>query len=220
MNSGVYGYLTFLFIACLLLASGCTTALNEKGTGQQVPRSPTDAELKTTIAHFDAYAEKARQDWGLPGMAIAIVKDGKVIFVKGYGTKTVGGADPVTPDTLFEIGSTSKAFTSALVAMEVDKGSIGWNDRVIDHMPEFAMSDPWVTKEMRITDTLAQRSGLADHWGSDLSILGFNRTDMIRAQQYAEPVSSFRSQYMYQNVMFLVPQQLSRKSPAGFGKMM
>ena len=211
MCFGGYRSLALLLMFCLLLAAGCTTVQSGKGTAQQAPRSPTEAELKTTIAHFDVYAEKARQDWGLPGMAIAIVKDGKVIFVKGYGTKAVGGTDPVTPDTLFEIGSTSKAFTSALVAMEVNKGTIGWNDRVIDHMPEFKMSDPWVTKEMTITDTLAQRSGLSDHWGSDLSILGFNRTDMIRAQQYAEPVSSFRSQYMYQNVMFLVPAAIVEK---------
>ena len=219
MNLRVYGFLALLFITCLLLAAGCTTTAPAKtsepakspATAQQAPRSPTDAELKSIIGNFDAYAEHARQEWGLPGMAISIVKDGKIIFVKGYGTKIVGGTDPVTPDTLFEIGSTSKAFTTALVAMEVDKGTIGWNDRVIDHLPEFRMSDPWVTKEFTITDTMAQRSGLGDHWGSDLSVLGYNRTEMIRAQQYAQPVSSFRSQYMYQNVMFLVPAAIVEK---------
>lgn len=216
MNTRLYGLLSLIIITCLLLSAGCTTSQtspsgNAPGTAQQDPRSPTDAELKERIAHFDTYAEKARQEWGLPGMAIVIVKDGKVLFVKGYGTKTVGGTDPVTPDTLFEIGSTSKAFTSALVAMEVDKGTIDWNDRVIDHMPEFRLSDPWVTKEFTITDTMAHRSGLPGYWGTDLSILGFNRTEMITAQQYAEPVSSFRSQYAYQNVMFLVPAAIVEK---------
>jgi CubicO group peptidase (beta-lactamase class C family) len=78
-------------------------------------------------------------------------------------------------------------------------------------MPEFRMSDPWVTREFTITDTMAQRSGLSDHWGTDLAVLGYNRTEMIRTQQYAQPVSSFRSQYMYQNVMFLVPAAIVEK---------
>lgn len=216
MNIRGYGFLLLVIITCLLLAAGCTTPqipLSEKtpDTAGQAPRSPTGTELKERVAHFDTYAENARREWGLPGMAVAIVKDGKIIFAKGYGTKAMGGSDPVTPDTLFEIGSTSKAFTTALVAMEVDKGTVGWNDRVIDHLPEFRMNDPWVTKEFTITDTMAQRSGLSDHWGSDLSVLGFNRTEMIKALQFAQPVSSFRSQYMYQNVMFLVPAAIVEK---------
>jgi len=218
MTPSIYGSLALLLVICLLFAAGCTISPPKTSepvkplvTAQPAPRSPSDAELKTIIANFDVSAQKARQEWGLPGMAIAIVKDGKIIFAKGYGTKAVGGTDPVTPNTLFEIGSTSKAFTAALVAMEVDKGTIGWNDRVIDHMPEFRMSDPWVTREFTVTDTMAQRSGLSDHWGTDLALLGYNRTEMIRAQQYAQPVSSFRSQYMYQNVMFLVPAAIVEK---------
>ncbi len=200
-----------IILAVGICFAGCTTA-PAPGTGisaspppaQQAPRSPTAAELNTTIAHFDTYAENARQEWNVPGMAVAIVKGGKIIFAKGYGVKTAGGTDPVTPDTVFQIGSTSKAFTAALAAMEVDSGRMNWNDPVVRYVPDFRMDDPWVTQEFTITDSLAQRSGLADHWGMDLATVGYNRSEMIHALRYAVPVSSFRSQFMYQNVPFVV----------------
>ncbi len=137
-------------------------------------------------------------------MAVAVVKDGKIVFAKGYGVKKAGGSDPVTADTVFQIGSTSKAFTTALVAMEVDSGRMKWNDPVIDYVPDFQMKDPWVTKEFTITDSLAQRSGLPDHWGTELGGLGYSRTEMIHALRYVEPATSFRTTYMYQNAPFLV----------------
>jgi len=162
-----------------------------------------ETDTNAFLARFDTYAETSRGNAGIPGMAVAIVKDGKIIFIKGYGTKTAGGNDPVTNDTVFQIGSTSKAFTVALVAMEVDKGRMNWSDPMTRYVPDFAMSDPWVTKEYTITDSVAQRSGLADHWGMDLATFGLDRDDMIHSLRYAEPVSSFRSSFMYQNVPFI-----------------
>src|SRR5208337_4075081 len=108
-----------------------------------------------------------------------------IIFAKGYGMKTAGGTDPVTPDTVFQIGSTPKAITAAHVAMEPHSGRMNWNDPVIRYVPDFQMSDPWVTKEFTITDTMAQRSGLGDHWGMDLATVGYNRSEMIHALRYA-----------------------------------
>ena len=185
-------------------ASGTCTATLPSGTSQPAYHTPTASELNETLAQLDVYAEKARQRWNVPGMSIAIVKDGRIIFVKAYGVKTAGGSDRVTPDTVFEIGSTTKAFMAALVAMEVDSGRMKWTDPVVRYVPDFQMSDPWITKEFTLTDTLAQRSGLYEKWGQDLSTLGYNRSETIHALRYAEPVTSFRSAYRYQNIFFSV----------------
>lgn len=182
------------------------------GIGGKASQSLITSDLDDIIAHFDTYAEEERQKWNVPGMAIAIVKDGKVVFAKGYGVKTAGGSDPVTTSTVFQIGSTSKAFTAALAAMEVDSGRMNWTEPIVRYVPDFEMNDPWVTKEFTITDSLTQKSGLSDHWGTDLPIFGYDRAEIIHALRYAEPVSSFRSQFMYQNVPFLVAAEAIEKT--------
>jgi CubicO group peptidase (beta-lactamase class C family) len=204
------------FVALIILSAGCTAT---KGTDSVSPGSSqaygqssygngvdsqNETQLGEFIASFDTYAENARREWNVPGMAVAIVKDGRIIFAKGYGVKTAGGSDPVTADTVFQIGSTSKAFTAALAAMEVDSGRMNWSDPVIRYVPDFQMKDPWVTKEYTITDSLAQRSGLEGYWGTDLPMFGYTRSDMIHALRFAEPVSSFRSEFKYQNLLFVV----------------
>jgi len=210
------GFIPILIFAGLLfLSAGCTAAgwtdiiqpVSTPAAGQFQSGNAMDFQNETRlsefIADFDTYAERAMQDWDVPGMAVAIVQDGKVIFEKGYGVKTAGESDPVTTDTLFQIGSTSKAFTVALAAMEVDSGRMNWSDPMIRYVPEFKMKDPWVTNEFSITDSFAQRSGLDSYWGTDLSIIGYNRSEQIYALRYAEPISSFRSAYAYQNIPFI-----------------
>ncbi|MDD1724447.1 MAG: serine hydrolase [Methanospirillum sp.] len=216
MHSSLH-YTAALILATLFVLSAGWTAAGESNIstpGQTAPAgvssTGTIVDLQSTaerdafLADVDTMAEKELKNWDVPGMAVAIVKDGKVVFAKGYGVKQAGGSDPVTADTVFEIGSTSKAFTSALVAMEVDSGRMNWSDKMITYVPDFQMKDPWVTKEFTITDSLAQRSGLPDHWGTELGALGFSRDEMIHALRYVEPASSFRSTYMYQNIPFLV----------------
>ncbi|MDD1687019.1 serine hydrolase [Methanoregula sp.] len=205
-----------IFVALVILSAGCTatdgngiiqpiftpsTGLSHSGNAVD---SQDDTQLREVIPHLDTYAEKARERWNVPGMAVAIVKDGKIVFVKAYGTKTAGGSDPVTPDTVFEVGSTSKAFMAALVAMEVDSGRMNWNDPVIQYVPDFQMSDPWITKEFTLTDALAHRSGLYEKWGQDLATLGYNQSETIHALRYAEPVTGFRTTYRYQNIFYIV----------------
>ncbi len=111
-------------------------------------------------AGFDDRIEALRKEVGVPGMAISIVENGKVTLAKGYGVKKLGSPDPVGADTIFPTGSTGKAFTAADLAVLVDQGKIGWDDKVIDHLPGFQMFDPWVTREMTIRDLLVHRSGL------------------------------------------------------------
>jgi CubicO group peptidase (beta-lactamase class C family) len=187
----------------LNLPTGSSVPVSPSGMILPASVSPGAAGLDGTIAELDTYAEKAQQRWNVPGMAIAIVKDGKVVFAKAYGVKTAGGSDPVTTDTVFEIGSTSKAFLAALVAMEVDAHRMRWDDPVVRYVPDFQMSAPWITGEFSLIDGLAHRSGLYEKWGQDLATLGFNRSESIHALRYAEPVTSFRSTYRYQNLFYI-----------------
>ena len=173
-------------------------------------RSPTDAELARVVENFDAYAENARKDWNVTGMSITIVKGDKVLLLKGYGAKSVGGGS-VTPNTVFSIGSTSKAFASTLVAMEVEKGAMEWDGKIKQYMPDFQMNDSWVTNEMTVTDALAHHSGLPDHWGDEIMYIGYNSSYMAHALRYAVPATSFRSKYEYQNTVYSLPSLIIEK---------
>ena len=106
-------------------------------------------------------------------MAISIVQGDEMIYAKGFGVKKVGENDPVDEKTIFQIGSTSKAFTAALVAMMVDEGKLHWKDKVIDYLPDFRMYDPWVTREFLINDAMAQHSGMPGYAGDFLSFIGY-----------------------------------------------
>ena len=207
MNSYLSLALAAGMILCMVFAAGCSTPASS-----EPQQHGSAAELKQVVTEFDSYAEKARADWGVPGMAIAIVKGDEVVLVKGYGVKTAGTSDPVTAETVFQIASTSKAFTSTMVAMEVDRGALKWDDKVTTYLPDFRMKDPWVTQEFTITDTMAHRSGLPANWGDELMALGYNDSYAIHALRYAEPVSSFRSQYAYQNVVYSVPTVIVEKT--------
>jgi CubicO group peptidase (beta-lactamase class C family) len=173
------------------------------GAGAESPTPPGDR-----LAALEDYAKTAQSQWSIPGMAIAIVKDDQVVYAKGFGVKRVGGSDPVGPDTVFEIGSTSKAFTAAVVAMQVDDGKVGWTDRVVDHLPSFAMRDPWVTREFRVADLMAQHSGMPAYAGDGMAFLGFPADHIVARMKLIEPVTSFRSEFAYVNNLFLVAADL------------
>jgi len=159
---------------------------------------------------FDARVTAVMKASEVPGAAVAIVENGKVALARGYGVKKLGSPEPVDADTLFQIGSTSKAFTVADLAILVDEGKIGWDDRVIDHLPWFRMYDSWVTRELTIRDLLTHRAGLGKGQG-DLLFVPFNnlgRADSVRRLQYLKPVTSFRSTFAYDNVLYMVAGQM------------
>ncbi|MGV8056538.1 MAG: serine hydrolase [Smithellaceae bacterium] len=193
-----------VLVAIFMLQTGIAFA-------QEKAIKPTDAELKKILADFDQYAAKAMIDWKIPGMAIGIVQDGKLIFAKGFGVKTSGGNDPVTENTIFQIGSTTKAFTAALAAMLVDDGKFKWEDKVVDHMPGFMMYDPWVTREFQIVDLMAQHSGLPGYAADTLYLLGFDRPYIKQAIRNIKPVTSFRAKFAYQNGLWLVASDIIEK---------
>lgn len=161
-------------------------------------------------ARFDARVDALRRQAGIPGMAIAIVEDGKTTLARGYGVRRLGRPEAVDADTLFPIGSTTKAITVAALATLVDAGRIGWDDRVIDHLPEFRMMDPWVTREMTIRDLLVHRSGLGPGAGDLLFVPrgGVARAEVVRRLRYLKPATSFRSGFAYSNLMYVVAGQL------------
>src|SRR3982751_1347140 len=168
--------------------------------------------LDDKLKEIDAYANTVMDTFHGPGMAIAIVKDDKVVFQKGYGVRELGKPDKVDENTLFAIASNTKAFTTASLAILVDEGKLNWNDKVIKYLPDFQMYDPWVTNELTIRDIVSHRSGL-DTFSGDL--LWYDTTystdEILRRVRYLKPVSSFRTRYGYQNLMFIAAGRVVEK---------
>jgi CubicO group peptidase (beta-lactamase class C family) len=161
---------------------------------------------------LDAYVQNALTAWQIPGVAVCIVKDGKVVLMKGYGVKEMGGKDKVDEHTLFMIGSNTKAFTAtALALLEADK-KISLDDKVQKWMPDFTMHDPWVGKEMMIRDLLCHRIGMETfqgdfmYWTSDL-----NRQQVLKKFEQLTPKYGFRSRWGYTNAAFLTAGELIPK---------
>ena len=159
---------------------------------------------QSSVDSFDKYVESARQQWQVPGLSIVVVKDGKVVFEKGYGVRELGKSDPVTNETLFGSMSTTKAMTVACLAMLVDEGKLRWDDKVIKYLPDFRVGDPYVTNELRVRDLLTHSAGLGNAdflWSWTPTIAN---AEVLRRMQYANPAYSLRSSFIYQNIMYLV----------------
>ena len=143
----------------------------------------------------------------LAGIAVAVIKDGKVVHAKGYGVATIKGKEKVDENTLFAIASNSKSFTAAALAILVDEGKLTWQDKVVDHIPEFKMYDSYVTANFTIQDLLTHRSGLGLGAG-DLMFFpdgsNFTIKDIVKSFQYQKPVSAFRTKFDYDNLLYMV----------------
>jgi CubicO group peptidase (beta-lactamase class C family) len=172
--------------------------------------APCALALAAPPADFARRVEEARTQIGVPGMAIAIVENDQVTFARGFGARALGKPERVDADTIFPTGSTGKAVTVAALAVLVDEGRIGWDDKVIDHLPGFQMYDPWVTREMTIRDLLVHRSGLGLGEGDLMFVPRTNltRAESVRRLRYMKPATSFRSGFAYDNVLYMVAGQL------------
>ena len=172
--------------------------------------SPVFAQkIAKTTKKLDAYYAEALKEWNVPGMAIAIVKDGEIVFEKGYGVRHIESKEPVDENSLFAVASNSKAVTAAALAILVDEGEINWDDKVQQYLPTFQLYDPYVSANMTIRDLLCHRSGLATFSG-DLIWYGsdHSREEVIRRARYLKPAYGFREHFGYQNIMFLAAGQI------------
>jgi CubicO group peptidase (beta-lactamase class C family) len=165
---------------------------------------PAALQGKINLSLLDRYFETARKEWKIPGMAVAIVKDGKVVLAKGYGVKEFSKQEKVDENTLFAIASNTKAFTAATLAILVDEGKINWDDKVRDYLPYFKLYDAYVTEEMTIRDLLCHRSGLKTFSGDLLWYeSSYSTVEVIKRARFLKPGYSFRSGYGYSNIMFM-----------------
>lgn len=166
---------------------------------------PVQAQLST--AAIDALVNRTLKTFEVPGIAVCVIKDKQIVHAKGYGVRSLNTAQPVNEHTLFGIASNSKAFTAAALGLLKEEGKLSWDSKVTDFIPEFKMYDPYVTAEFTIRDLLTHRSGLGLGAG-DLMFWpdenNFTKADIIHNLRYLKPVSSFRSKYDYDNLLYIV----------------
>lgn len=157
---------------------------------------------------FDARVERAMAEWHVPGLAIAVVKDDTVVMAKGYGVREAGKPARVDGNTLFAIGSCSKAFAAASVAMLVNDGRLGWEDHVQTYLPWFELYDPWVARDIRVRELLAHRVGTSYLIENRFRPVASDAKDLLGRARHIQPISPFRDRYVYSNNMFIAAGQL------------
>lgn len=166
---------------------------------------PLFAQQPGVPPDLDAYVTKVMKETGAPGAAVAIVKDDRVIFARGYGVRELGKSEPVTTNTRFAIGSISKSFTATVLGSLVDEQKVAWDDHVTKYIPWFELYDPWVTHEYTVRDLLTHRSGLKDVAGGTIWYgTDYSREEVIRRIRMLKPVAPFRYTFAYQNWAYLV----------------
>jgi CubicO group peptidase (beta-lactamase class C family) len=193
------------------------------GASILISQASWPAESNSTLnSELPRYLEQARRTFNVPGLAVSIVKDGRVVFEQGFGERSLESHGAVSAHTLFCIASNTKSFTGTALEILADEGKLDLDDRVIDHLPWFSMGDPYVTREMRLRDILAHRSGLGSHAGDLLFVTPSTYTTREVVERLANvPLESgFRATFAYENLMYavaaLVIEQASGQSYADF----
>ncbi|MEP7000048.1 MAG: serine hydrolase [bacterium] len=160
---------------------------------------------------LDAYITNAVQTWKIPGVSVAIVRNDSVIYAKGFGVRAAGGHGAVNERTLFEIGSDTKSFTATTIAMLVSEGKMRWDAPIAEYLPDFKLADPVANGAVTIRDALSHRTGIGRGelvWVGS----GATRDELVHRMRFMKPESPFRSQFSYQNVMYLVAGQAAGKA--------
>ena len=185
-----------LLLFCILLAAGCKP--------DYTARIPDG---------FDAYCQKVMNEWQIPGMAVAVVKDGQTVFLKGYGKTALDERGvPVDETTQFVLASTSKAFTGALLASVMDSTpNLNWDDKVIDHLPDFKYYDDWATRNMMVKEVMAHHNGFKEYALDELPFFGYDRDGLYGLFAAIKPTYSFRSKYAYNNETYTIAAKLIEK---------
>src|SRR5581483_10488699 len=171
-----------------------------------------EKRIQTLIPDIERYIASGMKTFDVPGLAIGIIANDKLVYGKGFGVRDKKNGGSVDTRTVFQIGSTTKAFLATTIAMMVDRGRFKWDDRVVDLYPDFQMKDPWVTREFRVFDLLAQRSGLPPYANDMLGMTGAGETEFIHSLRNVDPVSSFRSTFAYTNVTHVLAGRIVAKA--------
>src|SRR5438876_3802286 len=185
------------FLRCVPLALGGFLALH--ALGQSTPPEP---DQSSGLATLDQFVPSQMQKWKVPGLAIAVVQNGQVIYSRGFGLRDVKANLPVTTKTIFAIGSISKSFTSLSMGILNDEGKLDWDKPVRQYLPEFQMYDPVASERMTPRDLISHRVGMAGHdliWYSS----DFSREDMVRRLRFLQSDHDFRSGYRYNNLLVM-----------------
>lgn len=184
--------------------------------GAQATATPPARAVSSpaVLREFDAYVAEAMKQWEVPGLAIAVVRNDTVVMAKGYGVRTIGRPERVDERTMFAIGSASKAFTAAAVAMLVDEGKVRWEDPATKYLPALKLYDPYATREITVRDLLTHRSGLVR---GDMIWYGtpYDRSEILRRVRYLEPTWSLRSTFGYQNIMYVAAGEVAASVAGG-----
>jgi CubicO group peptidase (beta-lactamase class C family) len=176
----------------------------------RIAAKPGAALSSTLPADFDALVARVMKTFAVPGLAVAVVKDGQVVLAKGYGVRKLGDPTPVDAQTLFGIASNTKAFTATALGLLVEEGKIEWDGQVTRYLPWFQMWDPYVTREMTVRDLLVHRSGLGLGAG-DLLLwpeTTYSRREIVGRLRFIRPATSFRSAYAYDNMLYIAAGEL------------
>jgi len=202
------------------LAAAILIAFSAVGAYAQTAVAPPIARPAASNYDLEQDVKRTMKAFDVPGIAIAVVKDGQVVAARGFGVRKLGEPAKVDGKTLFEIASNSKAFTAAALAMLVDEGKLKWDDPVVKHLPDFQMYDAYVTREMTVRDLLTHRSGLGLGAGDLLwwPTTTFSTDEIIEKLRYIRPATSFRNSYAYDNLLYIVAGKIiARKSGKSWG---
>lgn len=184
-------------------AHAATSIAPSAPTASTTPAAPTTTDTRA----YDRIVDDVVARYRLPGIAVGVIENGQVVYMRTAGETVAGSGHKITPQTLFKIASNSKAMTTALLGRLVDQGKLRWDDPVTRYLPQFRMHDPWVTANMRVADLLTHSSGLPEG-GGDLMLWpepnSFTRADIIHGLAFIKPGYSFRSQYQYDNLLYVV----------------
>jgi CubicO group peptidase (beta-lactamase class C family) len=180
------------------LAAGFGVSSRQQA-GASAMQGATRESVTAAIGQLDAFIQNAMSSTGVPGLAAAVVFQDEVVHLAGYGLREVGKSDLVDADTVFQLASLSKPISSTAIAAVVGDGAVTWDSRISDLIPDFALFDPWVSREVTLRDMFSHRSGLPGFAGDDLADLGYDREAVLHRLRFLQPASSFRSTYAYTN---------------------
>jgi CubicO group peptidase (beta-lactamase class C family) len=184
-------------------ATGIVASRAGSAFAQATPEAPDSAATALTVENAIAQLEPLITDalaaTGVPGLSVGIVFQDELVYAKGFGVRSIDASDPVDPETVFQLASVSKSLASTAVSAVVSSGEITWDDRVVKHLGDFEMIDPWVTREVTLRDCFSHRTGMYGTAGDDLESIGFSRDEIIQRMRYLDLTGQFRQTYSYSN---------------------